>query len=177
MASGQACESLSLGLQVHPSSLRIRCGPGQTPARLTQPWLPVLLRVPRAECPGCAHLEQPGCRRCLGQGPGPQARGARFRHSLARVQPWRRRAPWLERLPPATRDLMLAAQVLGLEVATWARECCAAQSAGRLAGALKHRGRGNCEAGASARRPCFTEPWPALAQGSDPPGGADQGTQ
>ncbi len=63
-----------------------------------------------AECPGCAHQEQPGCRQCLGGEPGQQAR---FQRSLARVQPWQRRAPWLDRLPPATRDLMLAAQVWG----------------------------------------------------------------
>ncbi|KAL4428672.1 hypothetical protein ABPG77_009778 [Micractinium sp. CCAP 211/92] len=80
-----------------------RASPGSCPV------LQMALAVPKPpeECPGCAHQEQPGCRQCLGGEPGQQAR---FQRSLARVQPWRRRAPWLDRLPPATRDLMLAAQ-------------------------------------------------------------------
>lgn len=54
-------------------------------------------------CPGCAQQEHPGCPQCL----GPQAR-QRSRRALA--QPFVRRAPWAEALPPATCRLMLAAQ-------------------------------------------------------------------
>ncbi|KAL4856869.1 hypothetical protein ACK3TF_002914 [Chlorella vulgaris] len=80
------------------------------------------LAVPatQPECPGCADKEQPGCKQCMGAAAGRQGGGA-----LA--QPFVRRAPWLDRLPPATSQLMLAAQDfcsaavsdLGVPAASW----------------------------------------------------------
>lgn len=58
-----------------------------------RPWL-------CAECPGCADREVPGCKLCL-------HRSSR----VALAQPFVQRAPWVDQLAPATRQLMLAVQV------------------------------------------------------------------
>ena len=55
--------------------------------------------------------DQPGCELCLG----------RTGRALQLAQPWSRRAPWLNRLAPATRELMQAVQV---RPAIWRRVGC-----------------------------------------------------